>query len=213
MDMGACSNCSDVHSCTPFRPALVVDTSHVFVVDRMLRRFSQLDLISVAGDIWSAHACAGNRALLCSKTVVTKEYADERILVQASVGSLEPLLEVKQDDGWEGLRSKVSGVGDDDVTLVHVCLECDDQPAWLVSDDEALLDAVDRLWESPVMAVHSLDLLLDLTECGALDETYADAALESEGDYLATRDLPPDVRHRKNLRLNEMTTRVANLVV
>jgi len=103
----------------------------------------------------------------------------------------------------------------DQIASTHVP---DDEPEGvaLVTNDEALLSWVQTLTSVGVigvLAIASIDLLVEMSRCGAMDVDQAGLALEAEESEYGTYENPPaaEVLHQKLRRIRRAATQLAGL--
>src|SRR5262249_22786725 len=148
------------------------------------------------------HGCGGQRWLFTSAVLRAQELnlsdPDCCVYEYAPDISNAALAGVGTEDGGTGDRfikvPECEGVQERDRTLIAAVDKVSESvgdTVVLLSDDEDLLDCVKHLVETDVINVFpmaSVDLLVQMLDCGALDAVEFEHVAQIESDHYATYD-------------------------
>jgi hypothetical protein len=212
--------------CTEGTRVLAVDTSHLYVLWRAAKLLAPTSVKDVLLAMIDAHSCCGTRHLVSSAAVLAREVTGCAAAAKAPELSnvlgpedLEVRFSTHDDSHWAALPGHCPPggriFGDFDRRLVASAESAGtdfDEDVYLATDDEdLLLNLTDCLGDDLVasMPIASVELLLRLVDCEALDVAQLEAVLEAEDARLRDDQLmQPRKRIAKEERLAGIAARL-----
>jgi hypothetical protein len=229
----SCRTCPGDRSCTEC-DALALDTSHLTFLARAATRLERADLgrAEILFRLVQVTACWRPDRLVTADAVYEHEinpHGDgSRVLEVLGVGRIE------EGADWSTLLGRAAGERADELTIAaarvhgdskmdcallgHSLAEADRRSVHLVTNDEDLLVSARRLLEhlrvtdrgpsDDFMASNSIDQMVWLLRCGAIDMDVMEGALLAEFDHVSEREMSTRKKEKKLDRLRGVARQI-----